>query len=53
MNFSFIWGLTENCRTEDSLSDNSKEFLQRNKEVDQCICDFGKGVCAIKHTSQS
>ena len=53
MNFNFIWRLTEDYGTEDSLSDNSEEFLQRDKEVDQCVCDFGKEVHAIKHTSQS
>ena len=53
MNFNFIWRLTEDYRTEDSLSGNSEEFLQRDKEVGQCACDFRKGVRAVKHTAQS
>ena len=51
VSFSYIWGLTEDCSLGDSLSDSSEELFQRGKRGGQHICDFGEGVCAVKHTS--
>ena len=51
VSFSFTWELTEDYSLGDSLSYSSEELLQRGRGRNQHICDFGEGVCAIKHTS--
>ena len=47
MSFSLIWGLTKDYSLGDSLS----ALRNCSEEVDQYICDLGKGVHALEHTS--
>ena len=51
VSFSFTWELTEDYSLGDSLSYSSEELLQKGRGRNQHTCDFGEGVCAIKHTS--
>ena len=41
--FSFIWGLTEDCSLGDSLADSSEDLLGRGGDRGQCVYDSGEG----------
>ena len=46
----FYLGHKEDCSLEDSTSDSSEKLLQRGREKDQYICDFGEGgIRALRH----